>query len=183
MSQNVLYKIANPYAEALLELSKTSNLIEQTSQDLSLISQMMSESYELKSLLMNPLIVNNVKKKVLTQIFTPQISDFVLKFLFVLIDRRRIAVLSIVIEKYLDLAYEVEETIVTEISVVSNLTELQQSDLIEKIKIMTAGKKVKLITNIDPSLIGGFILKIGSKVIDASLSGKLKQIAFYLETN
>jgi len=42
---------------------------------------------------------------------------------------------------------------------------------------------VKLITNIDSSLIGGFILKIGSKVIDASLSGKLQQIAFYLETN
>ena len=48
---------------------------------------------------------------------------------------------------------------------------------------MTNGKKVKLITKIDPDLIGGFIIKIGSKVIDTSLSGKLQQIAFYLETN
>lgn len=183
MSQNVLYKIANPYAEALLELSRINNVIEETSQDLSFISQMLIDSSEFKSFLINPLITNNLKKKVLNKIFATQINDFVLKFLFILIDRRRIALLSIVIEKYLDLVYAVEETILTEISLVSELTELQQNNLIEKIKIMTSSKKVKLITHIDASLIGGFILKIGSKIIDTSLSGKLKQIAYYLETN
>lgn len=183
MSQNVLYKIANPYAEALLELSQLNNVIQTTSQDLSFISQMISDSPEFKSFLSNPLIDTNSKKNVLNQVFSNQINDYVLKFLFVLIDRRRIFLLELVIEKYFSLVYESEATIVAEISSVSGLTEEQHDNLIEKIKMMTEGKQVKLITNIDSSLIGGFILKIGSKVIDASLSGKLQQIAFYLETN
>lgn len=183
MSQNVLYKIANPYAEALLELSQLNNVIQQTSQDLSFISQMMIDSPELKSFLSNPLIAVHLKKNVLNQVVSSQISDYVLKFLFVLIDRRRIFLLDVVIEKYFNLVYEAEAIVVAEISTVTNLTELQQNNLIEKIKIMTNGTQVKLIANIDASLIGGFILKIGSKVIDVSLRGKLQQIAFYLETN
>nr|YP_009300548.1 ATP synthase subunit delta [Campylaephora sungminbooi]AKU47467.1 ATP synthase subunit delta [Campylaephora sungminbooi]ALN11914.1 ATP synthase subunit delta [Campylaephora sungminbooi] len=183
MSQNVLYKIANPYAEALLELSQLNNVLEQTSQDLSFISQMITDSPELKSFLLNPLINNHLKKNVLNQAFSQQVSDFILKFLFVLLDRRRISLLHLVIEKYFSLVYQAEATIVTEISTVNNLTEEQQQNLIEKIKMMTNGKQVKLITNIDPSLIGGFILKIGSKVIDASILGKLQQIKFYLEAN
>ena len=183
MSQNVLYKIANPYAEALLELSQLNNVIEQTSQDLSFILQMITDSPELKAFLLNPLININLKKNVLHQAFSQQVSDFVLKFLFVLLDRRRISILHLIIDKYFNLVYQAEATIVTEIFTVNHLTETQQNNLIEKIKIMTKSKQVKLITNIDSSLIGGFILKIGSKVIDASLSGKLQQIAFYLETN
>ena len=183
MSQNVLYKIANPYAEALLELSQVNNVIEQTSQDLSFVSQMITDSPELKSFLLNPLINASLKKNVLNQAFSMQISDCVLKFLFVLLDRRRISLLHLVIDKYFQLVYEAEATIVTEISTVSDLTDIQQDNLVEKIKMMTNSKQVKLVTKIDSSLIGGFVLKIGSKVIDASLSGKLKQIAFYLETN
>lgn len=183
MSQSSLYKVANPYAEALLELSQINNIIEQTCKDLSFISQVISESLELKSCLSNPLIDIGLKKKILKKVFANQLNAFVLNFLFVLVDRRRISLLQIIIDKYLSLVYEVEETIVAEVSTANILTELQQDNLIQKIKLMTNGKKIKLIINIDSSLIGGFIIKIGSKVIDTSLSGKLKQIAFYLETN
>nr|QCI05232.1 ATP synthase CF1 subunit delta [Centroceras clavulatum] len=183
MSQSSLYKVANPYAEALLELSQLNNIIEQTSKDLSFISQVISESFELKSCLSNPLIDINLKKRILDQVFSGQLNEFVLNFLFVLVDRRRISLLQVIIDKYLNLVYEAEEIIVAEVFTATILTELQQNNLIQKIKLMTKGKKIKLMTNIDSSLIGGFIIKIGSKVIDTSLSGKLKQIAFYLETN
>ena len=79
--------------------------------------------------------------------------------------------------------YQEDEIIVAEVSTVSILTELQQNNLIDKIKLMTNCKNVKLVTSIDSSLIGGLIIKIGSKIIDTSLSNKLKQIALYLETN
>lgn len=183
MSQNILYKVANPYAEALLELSKVNNLIDQTSQDLSYVLKTISDSSELKFFLSNPLIDNNIKKKIIDQIFSDQLNDHIIKFLSVLIDRRRISLLEVIIDRYFDLVYQEDEIIVAEVSTVSTLTELQQSNLIDKIKLMTNCKNVKLITSIDSSLIGGFIIKIGSKIIDTSLSSKLKQIALYLETN
>nr|QCI04424.1 ATP synthase CF1 subunit delta [Antithamnion hubbsii] len=183
MSQNTLYKISSPYAEALLELSLNNDAVNKTSQDLSLIIDMINESVDLKQFLSNPLINADTKKNVINKLFATEVSSFVLKFLLVLIDRRRISLLNIIIDTYFNLVYKTESTVLTEVSSASNLTEVQQNALIDKIKIMTNSQNVKLITTIDPSLIGGFIIKIGSKVIDASLSGKLKQLAFYLETN
>nr|QCI09062.1 ATP synthase CF1 subunit delta [Inkyuleea mariana] len=182
-SQSLVSKIALPYAEALIDLAKDSDLIENTTKDLSLISKILSNSIDLQSFLSNPLIDSLAKKNVLNQLLLNQVNDFVLKFLLVLIDRRRISLLSTIIEKYLDLAYQIESIIIAEVSTAIEFTESQQDALIEKIKIITKSKKIKLIINIDSTLIGGFIIKIGSKIIDTSLSGKLKQMSFYLNTN
>ena len=183
MSQSILYRIANPYAEALLELSQVNDAVDKASQDLSNVLELISKSNDLKLFLSNPLVEANLKKSVLNQLLKDQVSHFVLNFLMVLVDRRRISILHLIIDKYLSLVYKTESTILTEVITANNLTEEQQEALINKIKVMTKGENVKLITTIDKDLIGGFILKIGSKVIDASLAGKLKQIAFYLETN
>nr|Q02849.1 RecName: Full=ATP synthase subunit delta, chloroplastic; AltName: Full=ATP synthase F(1) sector subunit delta; AltName: Full=F-type ATPase subunit delta [Antithamnion sp.]CAA44983.1 atpD [Antithamnion sp.] len=183
MSQSILYKIANPYADALLELSLLNNAMDKASSDLSMILEVISKSADLKLFLSNPLVEDNLKKNVLNQLFKDKVSDFIVKFLMVLVDRRRISMLHLIIDKYFSLVYKTESTILTEVITAIDLTEEQEIALINKIKVMTKGKNVKLITTIDQTLIGGFIVRIGSKVIDASLSGKLKQIAFYLETN
>nr|QOS04624.1 ATP synthase delta subunit [Sarcopeltis skottsbergii] len=181
--KGLLVKVALPYAEALLESAKDSNSIEKTNQDLSLISDILSRSTDLKFFLENPLITLVAKKNVLNQLLLNHVDYFVLKFLLVLIDRRRITLLSVIIEKYLALVYKLDSTIIAEVSTATAFTELQQSNLIQKIKELTNSKKVKLEIEIDTHLIGGFTVKIGSKIIDTSLSGKLKQIAFYLKTN
>nr|YP_009391846.1 ATP synthase CF1 subunit delta [Acrosorium ciliolatum]ARW59990.1 ATP synthase CF1 subunit delta [Acrosorium ciliolatum] len=182
-TQSTINKIAVPYAEALLELSKSSNLLKETTKDLSLISTTLSQSKDLQLFLYHPLNKIFMKKNVLKKIFENQVNDFVLKFLLVLVDRRRIFLLVTIIDKYLDLAYQLESTIVAELLTAVALNESQQNHLIEKIKMMTRSQYVKLTMNVDISLIGGFYLKIGSKIVDLSLAGKLKQISFYLNTN
>nr|BCB92369.1 ATP synthase subunit delta [Grateloupia asiatica] len=182
MSSQSVSKVALPYAEALLESVQEANLVEQTNQDLSLISTILLESIDLKVFLNNPLIASIAKKNVLNELLGNQVNDYVLKFLLVLIDRRRISLLNVIIEKYLELAYNLESTIIAEISTAIMLTELQQQALIEKLKNITQSKNVKLVVQVNPSLIAGFIVQIGSKVIDTSLSGKLKQMAFYLNS-
>uniref|UniRef100_UPI003001645B ATP synthase CF1 subunit delta n=1 Tax=Anunuuluaehu liula TaxID=3049639 RepID=UPI003001645B len=181
--QSLMAKVALPYAEALLESAKDSNLIEKTNQDLYLISDILLQSTDLKLFLENPLITATAKKNVVNQLLLNQINGFVLKFLLVLIDRRRIALLNVIIQKYLELAYKLDSTIIAEVSTAMAFTESQRHALIEKIKQITNSKQVKLEIKIDANLIGGFTVKIGSKIIDTSLSGKLKQMAFYLKSN
>lgn len=175
--------VALPYAEALLESVQELNLLEKTNQDLSLISKILLESSDLKSFLENPLITTVIKKNVLNKLLINQINSSVLNFLLVLIDRRRIALLDIIIKKYLELAYKLDSTIIAEVYTVVTLTEAQQEALVEKIKMITNSKYVKLSIKIDSSLIGGFIIQIGSKVIDTSLLGKLKKMSDYLNVN
>nr|QCI08728.1 ATP synthase CF1 subunit delta [Sphondylothamnion multifidum] len=179
-NQNMMSKVATPYAEALLDLAQNYNLLPKTNEDLSIISNMLSNSIDLQASLSNPLISVLVKKNILETLFKDQINDFVLNFLLVLVDRRRIFLLSTIIEKYLELAYQVESIVLVSLSTAISITEIQQNAIVEKIKEMTNSKNVKLIMKINPDLIGGFILKIGSKVIDTSLAGKLKQMSFYL---
>nr|YP_009295994.1 ATP synthase CF1 delta subunit [Schizymenia dubyi]AOM64929.1 ATP synthase CF1 delta subunit [Schizymenia dubyi] len=179
-NQNVMSKVALPYAEALLELANNSHLLDKTNQDVALIIEILSKSIDLKLFLENPLITSTAKKDVLNQILVNQVNDFVLKFLLVLIDRRRIPILRVILNKYLELAYKLESIVIAEIATTVVLTESQEDNLIEKLKIITKSEQVKLSISVDSSLIAGFIIKIGSKVIDTSLSGKLKQMSLYL---
>ena len=179
-NQSILSKIALPYAEALLESAKEMNLVKKISDDLSYVSTLLSTSNNLKTFLDNPLITPLAKKNVLNKLLLNYINDRVLKFLLVLVDRKRISLINTIIDKYLELAYKLEATVLAEVITASILTEAQQENLINKLKILTNSKQVKLVIHVNPSLIAGFIIKMGSKVIDTSLSGKLKQIAFYL---
>lgn len=182
-SQGIVAKVALPYAEALLESAKKANVLEKTNQDLSMVSNILLESSDLKLFLDNPLVAVNTKKEILNNLLLNRVNTFVLNFLLVLVDRRRINLLSNIIDKYLELAYKLDSTVIAEVSTVLAFTESQQQALIEKIKQITNSKQVKLSITIDSSLIGGFIIQIGSKVIDTSLASKLKQISFYLNKN
>nr|YP_009394951.1 ATP synthase CF1 subunit delta [Polysiphonia stricta]ARW63513.1 ATP synthase CF1 subunit delta [Polysiphonia stricta] len=182
-NQNFKEKIATPYAEALINYAQSVNLLSQVTDELSSILTVLSESKDLEILLLNPIMSRSVKKEVLKQLFKDQVQEFTLNFLFVLVDRRRISFLNIIIQKYLELTYVLESTTIAELYSVVDLNELQQENLIKKIQLMTNSTKVKLVISKDPDLIGGFIIKIGSKIIDASLSGKLKTMSLYLDTN
>lgn len=181
-NQSVTYKIAQPYAEALLSAVKDLNIVNQTQMEILSLSNLLSESVELKNFLGNPLMTSSLKKNLLKELLASQVSECLLKFLLVLVDRRRIYLLSAIIDKYLELAYELESTTVVEISTAIILTESQQETLSEKLKIMTNSKNIRLLFSTDTSLIGGFIAKVGSKVIDTSISGKLRNMAFYLSS-
>nr|YP_010199386.1 ATP synthase CF1 subunit delta [Gracilariopsis tenuifrons]AXF36102.1 ATP synthase CF1 subunit delta [Gracilariopsis tenuifrons]UAD89244.1 ATP synthase CF1 subunit delta [Gracilariopsis tenuifrons] len=181
-NQAVMSKVAMPYAEALVESARDSSLLDQINQDLSLISDILKKSEEIKSLFKNPLITVETKKSVVNKLFSTQVNDLVLKFLLVLIDRRRISLLDLIIEKYLQLVYQLEATVVAEISTPIVLTDIQETELINKIKDMSSSKTVKLVVKLDPDLIAGFIIKIGSKTIDTSLQGKLIHMTTYLNS-
>nr|YP_009396395.1 ATP synthase CF1 subunit delta [Polysiphonia scopulorum]ARW65581.1 ATP synthase CF1 subunit delta [Polysiphonia scopulorum] len=183
INQSFKEKIATPYAEALIDYAKNKDFLSQATNELSSISTVLSESSELQLLLLNPLVASSVKKEVIQKLFKNQVQDFILNFLLVLVDRRRISFLSTIIEKYLDLVNLLESVTIAEVYSAVDLSELQQKNLIDKIKLITNSKTVKLVVNKDPNLIGGFVIKVGSKVIDASLSGKLKQMSLYLNTN
>lgn len=182
-SKSIIEKISVPYAEALLELAQNSNLISEAEQDLSFISNVLSNSKDLRLFLANPLISVLDKKDLLNKLFRDKVNYFILNFLLVLINRRRITLLITIINKYMELSYKLNALTIAELSTTIAFNEEQQSSLIQKIKNITHSKNVKLTTNIDSSLIGGFVVKIGSKVVDASLAGKLKQMSFYLNTN
>jgi len=102
----VLCKVAEPYAEALLDLAKSNNSLQDMTNDMNIVSQFLANSSDLKKFLGNPLITKDAKKNVVKDVLGEQIDGRTLKFLLLLVDRGRIELLESVAEKFLELSYK-----------------------------------------------------------------------------
>nr|QUE28805.1 AtpD [Porphyropsis coccinea] len=178
-SNSAVAKVSQPYAEALLELVKETS---GANDDVNLVIESLKASEDLHHTLCNPLLPASTKKKILQDIFGKQIGEVCLSFLMVLVDRKRISIVCIILEKYLILSYQISSVTIAEVTTAIPFTPEQHDSLKAKIKTMTSAQEVKLVITVNPELIGGFTIQIGSKVIDTSLQGQLKQMASYLES-
>ena len=176
-SKNI--KIAQPYAEAFLELA-AKNSLEVTINDLSCLSTTLLNSNELKKLLSNPLVNSENKKSIIKSIFSEKIDNVTLKFLLVLCDRGRISYLDSILEKATELAYRAASIEIVKVTSSTSFNATQQEALISKLKKMTGADQIKLEIKTNPDLIGGFIVQVGSKIIDTSIQGQLRDLSSYL---
>ena len=176
----VLSKVAEPYAEALLDLAKSNGTLKETTNDMNIVSQFLANSSDLKKFLGNPLITKIAKKNVVKDILGEQIDGRTLKFLLLLVERGRIEFLDSIAEKFLELSYKQESIEIAKVISSIQLSAEQQKEIAEKLKVITGAKQIKLALKVDPKLIGGFTIEIGSKLIDTSIRGQLNQISTLL---
>jgi F-type H+-transporting ATPase subunit delta len=176
----VLSKVAVPYAEALHDLAKSNDSLKETTNDMNIVSQFLANSSDLKKFLGNPLITKDAKKNVVKDILGEQIGESTLKFLLLLVERGRIEVLESIAQKFLELSFKQDSIEIAKITSSIQLSAQQQKEIAEKLKVITGAKQIKLALKVDPALIGGFTIEIGSKMIDTSIRGQLKQISALL---
>lgn len=183
MSANPLAsKIAAPYARALFDFSVDKNIMHQITADFQNLEIFLEESSELTDYLNNPLVRKDAKCEVLTKILKSQVNSETFKFLMVLVDRDRINLLKSVITNYLELVYETASIKTIEVVTAVEFSNAQKNTLIQKLKELTNAREIKLAITVDPNLIGGFLIKTESKVIDFTVKNKLQQLAKHLDS-
>ena len=183
MSANPLTaKIAAPYARALFDFSVEQNIMHQITADFQNLEIFLNETSELTDYLDNPIVSQNAKREVLTKTLQSQVNTETFKFLMVLVDRDRINLLSAVISAYLELVYETASIKTIEVSTAVSFSDSQKDKLIQKLKELTNAREIRLVINVDSSLIGGFLIKTESKVIDFTVKNQLQNLAKHLDT-
>ena len=175
-------KIAAPYARALFDFSVEKNIMHQITADFQNLDIFFSETSELTEYLNSPVVTEEAKREVLTKTLKSQINTETFKFLMVLVERNRINLLSSIINSYLELVYETASIKMIEVSTASAFTNLQKNTLIQKLKELTNAREIRLVITVDSSLIGGFLIKTESKVIDFSIKNQLQNLAKHLDT-
>lgn len=173
-------EIIEPYASALMSLAQSRNLTEEFGNDVRSLLELLDNSAELKNFLDSPVVKPQDKKAVLQRITGDQVNPLLRNFLMLLVDRGRILFLQGIGQQYLVLLRKLNQTVLAEITSAHPLTEAQQNTLTEKVKAMTNAHSVEISTTIDPDLLGGVIIKVGSRVVDASLRGQLCRIGMKL---
>jgi len=182
MSVNPLAsKIATPYARALYDFSVEQNIMHQVTADFQNLEILLAKSPELTTYLCNPVISVKRKEEVLTKTLKSQLNVETFKFLMVLVKRDRINLLKSVIINYLELVYKTASVKMIEVSTAFPFTTLQKLNLIKKLKELTDAREVRLVVTVDSTLIGGFLIKTNSKVIDFTVRNKLENLAKHLD--
>ena len=175
MTKNPLAtKIAAPYARALFDFSLEKNIMHQITADFQNLDVFLAKTSDLVEYLNNPLITNTKKEELLTKTLKSQLNQETFKFLNVLVKRDRISLLQAVIANYLDLVYSLASIKMIEVSTAFPFTNLQKNTLIKKLKEITNAREIRLVINVDSSLIGGFLIKTNSKIIDFSVKNQLQ---------
>ena len=173
-------EVGEPYAQALMSLAQQNNLTDQFGDTFRSLSSLLTESKDFKDFVLNPVIKGEDKKAVLKQVLGDDANPYLVNFMMLLVDKRRIVFLEPIVEQYLNLLRKLNQTVLAEVTSATELSESQQQSLVEKVKAIAQARDVELKTSIDPDLIGGVIIKVGSKVIDASIRGQLRRISISL---
>jgi F-type H+-transporting ATPase subunit delta len=183
MSANPLAaKIAVPYARALFDFSVEKNIMHQITADFQNLDIFLSDAAELTDYLHNPIVSQNAKREILTKTLQSQVNAETFKFLMILVGRNRINLLKAVITNYLELVYETASIKMIEVSTASAFTNSQKNTLIKKLKELTNAREIRLVITVDSSLIGGFLIKTESRVIDFTVKNQLQNLAKHLDT-
>jgi F-type H+-transporting ATPase subunit delta len=176
----LLNTITTPWAEAFLQLSEANGEIDAVIDQARTLLALWKESPDLRAALASPVLEVEAKKAALTKLFAEQLSPQFLNLLKLLTDRQRIGMLDAVLERLLELYREQNGIALATVTSAEALSEEQLAQITEQVKSVAGTDKVEINTAVDPALIGGFVLKVGSKVIDASLSGQVRRLGLAL---
>jgi F-type H+-transporting ATPase subunit delta len=176
----LLNSIATPYAEALLQVAESRQETDTVATQVRELLALWNGSAQLREAMASPVLEPDAKKAALAALFDEQVTPSVQNLLKLLADRQRIAVLDAVLERFLELYRELRHITLAKVSSATPLSEEQQAQLNQKVQAIAGTMAVEFDLNVDPSLIGGFVVNLGSQVIDASLVGQVRRLGLAL---
>ena len=176
----LLNTITTPWAEAFLQVTEAAGDTDTVVAQARAVLGLWNGSTELREAMASPVLEVEAKKAALVKLFADQVSPSFLNVMKLLADRQRIGMLDAVLERYLELYREQRNIALATVTSASPLSDEQQALMADKVKAVAGTDRVEINLQVDPSLIGGFVLSVGSRVIDASLSGQVRRLGLSL---
>lgn len=176
----LLNSLATPYADALLQVSEGRKETDTVAAQAKELLALWNDSQQLREAMASPVLEPDAKKAALISLFEGQLSESLMNLLKLLADRQRIAVLDAVLMRYLELYRQLRNIALAKVTSATPLSEEQQAQLNQKVQAIAGTPSVEFDLQVDPSLIGGFVVNLESQVIDASLAGQVRRLGLEL---
>jgi F-type H+-transporting ATPase subunit delta len=176
-------RVASRYVKSLLGLAVEQGALEQVHQDMQLFDKICNTNSDFVNMLHSPIIKHNKKKEILEKIFKGKVHKLSISIIHILTEKNREPLLPAIAKEF-HAAYN-EFNGITKASVTTTIpVDAQLRSGLEKIvKKLSGSDKIELQEKIDSELIGGFILNVGDKQIDASIKSKLKTLRVKFSEN
>jgi len=173
-------EIAEPYAQALMSVAQQDNLAEAFGDEMRSLLTLLNESPDFAAMLSSPVVQDGDKKAILRSVLGSGANPNLVNFLMLVVDKRRIIFLGAIARQYLGILRQYTNTVLAEVTSALKLTDAQKDQVTAKVKQLTGAQGVELETSVDPEILGGIIIKVGSQVFDSSLRGQLRRVGISL---
>lgn len=169
--------MAGRYATALFELALENKAVDAVKKDLDQFDALIADSADLNRLVRSPVFDADEQLKALSAILAKAgIAGLAANFLRVITTNRRLFAVRDMIRGYRALVARHKGEVTAHVTVAEKLSDTHLDALKSALKSVTSGKDIDLDVKIDPAIIGGLIVKVGSRMVDSSLRTKLNSI-------
>ena len=167
--------VAKRYALALFQIAKEQQLLEKVEEELRVIKEVLSENAELNAVLKSPKLANEKKKEIVKTAFA-SMNTYVINTLMLLVDRHRESQIPEVADGFIELANEYRGIAEARVYSIRPLTDEESSAFSTTFAAKIGKKSLKIENIVDSNLLGGVKLRIGNRIYDGSLRGKLDRL-------
>ena len=177
LSAGIQASLAGRYASALFDLASEGGTVTAVETDLDKLAEALADSADLRALIANPEVSREQLAKVMAGLGSYlELDTLTRNFLGVLAENRRVAELPAMIRAFHAIAAAQRGEVTAEVASAHPLSDGQVSTLETKLRARE-GRTVKLRTRVDPALLGGLVVTVGSKRIDGSIRTRLNSLA------
>ncbi|MFZ0068850.1 MAG: F0F1 ATP synthase subunit delta [Pseudolabrys sp.] len=178
----IISGMAGRYATALFELARDNKAVDAVKKDLDQFDALANGSADLNRLVRSPVFGADEQLKALSAILAKAgITGLAANFLRVITTNRRLFAVRDMIRAYRALVARHKGEVTAHVTVAEKLNDKNLDALKSALKSVTGGKDIDLDVEVDPAIIGGLIVKVGSRMVDSSLRTKLNSIKFAMK--
>ncbi len=164
------------YAKSLIDLSTEQNALEEIKNDMVFFEEVVHNNNELEAILKNPIVPLDKKAGILNDIFGKKVHQITQSFLKLVVNKGRSAILFDTAKQFINQYNAIKGIVTAEVTSAIALTDANKAEIIGLVKNELSANEVIIKEKVDDKLIGGFILKVGDKQFDASISGGLQML-------
>ncbi len=176
-------RAASRYVKSLLDLAVERKVLEDVHRDMLLFSEVSAQSRQFRLLLQNPIIKHEQKLAVLKRIFDGKVNSLTMAFFDIITRKNREPILASIAREFHNAYNEYKGIGKAIVTSARPLDAGARAEFERLVKRYSEKEEVELIEEVDPDLIGGFVLRIGDRQIDASISSKIKALKLQFSEN
>ena len=175
-AETIISGMAGRYGTALFELALEADAIDAVAGDLQTFDALLADSPDLMRLVRSPVFTAEVQGKAIAAVLERAgIGGLAAQFLGVVVANRRLFAIRDIIKAYAALVARHKGEVRAEVTVAEALNEAHRAEVLETLNAVTR-QDVKVDVKIDPAIIGGLIVRLGSRMVDTSLRTKLNAL-------
>jgi F-type H+-transporting ATPase subunit delta len=176
-------RAASRYVKSLLGLAVEKKVLDEVHRDLQLFSQVVSDSRQFELLLQSPVIKHDQKLQILKKIFHGKVNSLTMSFFEIITRKNREPILASVAREFHNAYNDYKGIGKATVTTAIPLDAKSREEFETLVKEYSKKKQVELIERVDPELIGGFVLKVGDRQVDASIKNKIKTLKVKFSEN